>query len=100
MSHTKRFLAVLFTGLMLFSGVAMATPPNEDPTCGNPGGPASGQECAGDNGSPGCEGVLIAEERAPEQADPAFDLVTDILSEGPEGECEENQRSDRPGGRP
>lgn len=97
-SITKKFLAVLFAGLMLFSGVAMANPPDEDPTCDNPGGPASGEECAGDNGSPGCDGVNEARQHTPPEAEDAFDLVTDILSMGPEGECEDDERSDRPGG--
>lgn len=95
-SLKKRFLAVLFTGLLMFSGVAMATPPDDDPTCGNPGGPASGEECPGDNGSPGCEGINRAREFADQTpAADAIDLVTDILSEGLDGECEDEE--ERPG---
>lgn len=99
MSLTKRFLAVLFTGLLMFSGVAMAAPPEEDPTCGNEGGPASGEECPGDNGDPGCEGINRArEEAAGTPAEDALELVVDILEDGPEGEdCDS---SERPGGRP
>lgn len=93
MRTKKRFLAIFFSGLMVFSGVATASPPDEDPTCGNPGGPASGQECAGDNGSAGCDGINTAREHAEDTpAADAFDLVTDILSEGLEGECEEDER--------
>jgi hypothetical protein len=102
MRVTKRFLAVVAAGLMMFSGAAMASPPDDDPTCDNPGAQAAadatGQECPGDNGSPGCEGINIARQHTPEEADPAMDLVTDILSIGNEGECEDDQRAGRPGG--
>ncbi|MBW3575542.1 MAG: hypothetical protein KY450_11835 [Actinobacteria bacterium] len=94
MRSKKRFLALLFSGLMLFSGVAMAAPPEDDPTCGNPGGPASGQECAGDNGDPGCQGINIAREHAEDTpAADAIDLVTDILDDGPVAEeCDTDDR--------
>lgn len=71
--------------LMAFAGVAVAGPgPREgDPTCGNPGGPASGQECAGDNGNEGCDGINVAENTpAGEAAEDALDLVRDILEQG------------------
>jgi hypothetical protein len=78
--------------LILALGVAsisVAAPPESDPTCDNPGGPASGQECAGDNGAPGCEGINRAEDTpADEEAPDAFDLVTDILDVGDKGECD------------
>lgn len=99
MSLKKRFLAVLFTGLLMFSGVAMASPPPDDPTCDNPGGPASGEECAGDNGGPGCEGVNRARELTEDTpAADAIEKVTNILSDGPAGDCED--QDERPGGRP
>lgn len=96
MSLTKRFLAVFFTGLLMFSGVAMAAPPEEDPTCRGEG---EEQECPGDNGDAGCEGINRARERVSgTPGEDALELVVDILDDGPEGEdCDS---SERPGGRP
>lgn len=91
MSPRLRRLLVLFAAgsLTLAGGSALAAPPDSDPTCGNPGGPASGEECAGDNGRPGCEGIAVAEETpAGEHAADALDLVTDILGEGDESNCD------------
>lgn len=90
----KVLVALAALTMSFLGGSALASPPETDPTCDNPGGPASGQECAGDNGSPGCDGINIADGHTPDQAEPAMDLVTDILSIGDEGECEDEERSD------
>lgn len=77
--------AVAVAGLVVPAGPALANPPDSDPTCGH--GQQSGQECAGDNGSDGCEGANEADENRDENSDDGFGLVTDILSEGEEGDC-------------
>jgi hypothetical protein len=86
---TRKLIVILAAMAMtFFGGQALASPPDSDPTCGNPGGPASGQECAGDNGAPGCEGINVAEGTpAGEAAADALDLVNNILGQGPDGEC-------------
>jgi hypothetical protein len=86
----RRLLVLLAAGsLSLAGGSAVASPPDGDPTCGNPGGPASGQECAGDNGQPGCDGIAVAEGTpAGEYAGDALDLVNDILGEGLDSNCD------------
>lgn len=76
---------VAVAGLMVPAGPALANPPDSDPTCDN--AQQTGEECAGDNGSDGCEGINEADDNRDENSDDAFDLVTDILSEGSEGDC-------------
>lgn len=85
----RLFVAAVAAVSLTIGGPAVANPPDSDPTCGNSGGPASGEECAGDNGAPGCEGIDRARETpAGEAAADALDLVTDILGEGAESECD------------
>lgn len=87
----KIALLVLLIVALGMASIAFAQPPDTDPTCDNPGGPASGQECAGDNGEAGCQGIGHAEETpAGEVAEDAFDRVTDILGAGDESDCNDN----------
>lgn len=88
----RRFLVLLCVALMAFSGIASAQngPPDEDPTCDRSEQQQSGEACPGDNGDEGCQGINVAEGHVPPEAEDAFDLVTDILSEGEEGDCKEN----------
>lgn len=87
----RALLAAIFT-LLTFgvTGGVMAAPegggpPKSDPTCRERNGE---ETCPGDNGDEGCRGVERAEALAPEQPAPAFDLVTDILGEGAENDCD------------
>jgi len=73
---------LMAAALVVGTGAAMADPPSSDPTCGR--GQQSGQECAGDNGAPGCEGIGRAEDTPADEtpAAAAFDLVNDIINCG------------------
>lgn len=81
----KVALVLLLIIAVGISGVAMAQPPEDDPTCGH--GTQSGHPCAGDNGGEGCRGLNEADQHNPEESDPAMDLVTDILGAGIENDC-------------
>lgn len=86
----KYALVMLLILVLMVAGVAFAQgPPDDDPTCDNP--QQSGQDCAGDNGAPGCQGIEEAEDHTPDEAEPAMDLVNNILGDGPDGECEHRQ---------
>lgn len=81
----------------LFGGSAFASQPDSEPMCGNLVVNRASRSAPGDNGSAGCQGILIADEANGDNAEDAMDLVTDILSVGPEGECGDDQLSDRAG---
>lgn len=83
----RALLAALAVATLSGGGIAVANPPDEDPTCER--GTQSGNECAGDNGGDGCDGIRRADPFTPEEADDALDLVTDILGEGNESACDE-----------
>lgn len=83
----RALLAALAAATLSTGGVAFANPPDADPTCDR--GTQSGNECAGDNGGPGCDGIRRAEPYTPEEAEDALDLVTDILGEGNESGCDD-----------
>ena len=71
------------------AGVAFAERPTNDPTCDSnrPEGPAG---CPGDNGEPGCQGINVAKGTPADEtpAGAAIDVVTDILDEGLENDCD------------
>lgn len=81
----KALLGAAIAALSFGVTGATAAPPDDDPTCDN--AQQTGAECAGDNGAPGCQGINTAEPFVDENAGDAFDLVTDILDIGDEGDC-------------
>jgi hypothetical protein len=84
----RKFVVVLTLILaLMLASIALAQPPDSDPTCGR-GNQPDPEACRGDNGAPGCQGINRARDKNAPQSDPAMDLVTDILGEGSESECD------------